>query len=190
MFWLPQHLLQNKEFSFAMLGLVGWVPYLIKDFGAIAGGYWSSRMIEGGRPAVFSRKFVMSIAALFAAAGAALESQSGPLLLFACLVLTSFGMGLWSGNFHNIPADAFPPRVVATVHGLAGSFGAVGGIVFNTLVGHFMSTGQSGAIFLTLALLMPLGVLPLWLFLRDDYQPAEPATGEETKAATGVPSTT
>jgi ACS family hexuronate transporter-like MFS transporter len=39
MFWLPQHLLQNKKFSFVMLGLVGWIPYLVKDFGAIAGGY-------------------------------------------------------------------------------------------------------------------------------------------------------
>ena len=91
--------------------------------------------------------------------------------MFACLILTSFGMGLWSGNFHNIPADAFPPPVVATVHGLAGSFGAVGGIVFNTLVGYFMTTGDSGAIFLMLALLMPLGVLPLWLFVRRDYEP-------------------
>ena len=186
MFWLPQHLMQNKKFSFVMLGLVGWIPYLVKDFGAIAGGYWSSRMVEAGRPAVYSRKFVMTIAAVFVIAGAALESQPDPLLVFTCLVLTSFGMGLWSGNFHNIPADAFPPRVVATVHGLAGSCGAIGGIVFNTIVGHFMSTGQSWAIFLTLALLMPLGVLPLWLFLREDYQPAPPLSSENEAKSNSV----
>lgn len=188
MFWLPQHLMQNKKFSFVMLGLLGWIPYLLKDFGAIAGGYWSSRMIQAGHSAVFSRKFVMSLAGVFAALGAALESQNSPLLVFTCLLLTSFGMGLWSGNFHNIPADAFPPRVVATVHGLAGSFGAIGGIVFNTLVGHFMTTGQSWAIFLTLALLMPLGVLPLWLFVRADYQPASSTAGLETKTIAGAPS--
>ena len=102
-------------------------------------------------------------------------------MVFVCLVLTSFGMGLWSGNFHNIPADAFPPKMVASVHGLAGSFGAVGGIVFNTIVGHFMATGQSWAIFLTLALLMPLGVLPLWLFVRQDYVPA-PLVSPENEA--------
>lgn len=172
MFWLPQHLIQNKKFSFVMLGMVGWIPYLVKDLGAVAGGYWSSRLVAGGKQAVFSRKFVMTIAGAVTIAGASLESQQNAWLVFACLVLTSFGMGLWSGNFHNIPADAFAPPVVATVHGLAGSFGAVGGIVFNTLVGHFMATGQSWAIFLTLALLMPLGVLPLWLFVRADYQPA------------------
>jgi ACS family hexuronate transporter-like MFS transporter len=178
MFWLPQHLLQNKKFSFVMLGMVGWIPYLVKDLGAIAGGYWSSRMVAGGRQAVFSRKFVMTIAGIFVIAGALLESKQEAWLIFTCLVLTSFGMGLWSGNFHNIPADAFPPRVVATVHGMAGSFGAIGGIVFNTLVGQFMAAGQSWAIFLTLALLMPLGVLPLWLFVREDYEPvksSEPA---------------
>jgi MFS transporter, ACS family, hexuronate transporter len=185
MFWLPQHLMQNKQFSFVMLGMVGWIPYLVKDFGAIAGGYWSSRMVAAGQQAVYSRKFVMSIAGLFVIAGALLESQDAPAMIFACLVLTSFGMGLWSGNFHNIPADAFPPKMVASVHGLAGSFGAVGGIVFNTIVGHFMATGQSWAIFLTLALLMPLGVLPLWLFVRQDYE-SEPASSRVDTPANAV----
>jgi MFS transporter, ACS family, hexuronate transporter len=178
MFWLPQHLMENKQFSFVMLGMVGWIPYLVKDFGAIAGGYWSSRMVQSGQQAVYSRKFVMSIAGLFVIAGALLEAQDAPVMVFTCLVLTSFGMGLWSGNFHNIPADAFPPKMVASVHGLAGSFGAVGGIVFNTMVGHFMATGQSWAVFLTLAMLMPLGVLPLWLFVRKDYEADPPASRE------------
>ena len=66
-------------------------------------------MVEAGQPAAWSRKFVMTIAGVFVIAGSLLESQADPLLVFACLVLTSFGMGLWSGNFHNIPADAFPP---------------------------------------------------------------------------------
>lgn len=186
MFWLPQHLMENKQFSFVMLGMVGWIPYLVKDFGAIAGGYWSSRMVEAGQQAVYSRKFVMSIASLFVMAGALLESQNAPLMVFLCLVLTSFGMGLWSGNFHNIPADAFPPRMVASVHGLAGSFGAIGGIVFNTLVGGFMASGQSWAIFLTLALLMPLGVLPLWLFVRKDYESETPISRENAMASDSV----
>jgi hypothetical protein len=84
-------------------------------------------------------------------------------------------MGLWSGNFHSIPADGFEYRKVATVHGLAGSFGAVGGILFNTLVGHFMATGQTWAIFFTVAMLMPCGVLPLWIWLRDDAPALRPA---------------
>jgi ACS family hexuronate transporter-like MFS transporter len=183
MFWLPQHLMENKQFSFVMLGMVGWIPYLVKDFGAIAGGYWSSRMVEAGQQAVYSRKFVMSVAALFVIAGALLESQNGTWMILLCLVLTSFGMGLWSGNFHNIPADAFPPRVVASVHGLAGSFGAVGGILFNTLVGYFMAAGQSWAVFLMLSLLMPLGVLPLWWLIREDYEPVPALNNTHSDAA-------
>jgi len=174
MFWLPQHLLQNKRFSFVLLGLVGWIPYLIKDLAAVFGGYVSSRMVAAGKPAVYSRKLMMSIAAVLVAAGAALEHYDAPVLVFLCLLLTSFGMGMWSGNFHSIPGDAFPHRVVATVHGLAGSCGAVGGVLFNTLVGYFMGTGQVSAIFFTLALLMPLGVLPLWLWVREDYVPEDP----------------
>ena len=178
MFWLPQHLLENKRISFVMLGLIGWIPYLIKDVGAIAGGYCSSKMVAAGWPAVFSRKVMMSIAAGLVIAGSAIEHRPEAALVFLCLLLTSFGMGLWSGNFHSIPADGFPHRVVATVHGLAGSFGAVGGILFNTLVGYLMSTGQVGAIFFTLALLMPLGVMPLWIWLREDYRPDLESAGQ------------
>jgi ACS family hexuronate transporter-like MFS transporter len=181
MFWLPQHLIQNKQFSFVMLGLVGWIPYLIKDIAAIFGGYCSSRMVAAGRPAVFSRKVMMSIAAVLVIAGALLEPFAHPILVFLCLVLTSFGMGLWSGNFHSIPADGFPHRVVATVHGMAGSFGAIGGILFNTLVGYFMATGQAWAAFVALAMLMPLGVLPLWIWLREDYVPSKIADKESTQ---------
>lgn len=169
MFWLPQHLLQNKRISFVMLGLIGWIPYMIKDVAAIFGGYLSSRMVAAGQPAVYSRKVMMSIAALLVIAGSLLEQYSDQILVVACIVLTSFGMGMWSGNFHSIPADAFPHRVVATVHGFAGSCGAIGGILFNTLVGYFMGTGQVGAIFFTLAMLMPLGVIPLWLWVKSDY---------------------
>jgi MFS transporter, ACS family, hexuronate transporter len=191
MFWLPQHLMQNKKFSFVLLGLVGWIPYLIKDVAAIFGGYLSSRMVAAGKPAVYSRKIMMSIAAVLVAGGAAAEHYDHPVLIFLCLLLTSFGMGMWSGNFHSIPGDAFPHRVVATVHGMAGSCGAVGGVLFNTLVGYLMVTGQVWGIFFTLALLMPLGVLPLWLWVREDYVPENPGPPDpSTKLDTAVLSST
>jgi len=172
MFWLPQHLIQNKKFSFLLLGLVGWIPYLVKDIAAIFGGYMSSRMVAQGKPAVYSRKLMMSIAGVLVIAGSILEPYDGALPIVLCVLFTSFGMGMWSGNFHSIPGDAFPHRVVATVHGMAGSCGAIGGVLFNTLVGYFMATDQVWAVFFTLAMLMPLGVLPLWPCVRKDYVPA------------------
>ncbi len=57
--------------------------------------------------------------------------------------------------------------MVATVHGLAGSAGAVGGIFFNTLVGYFSTRGNYPAVFLILALLQPLGISGLWLWTTE-----------------------
>jgi nitrate/nitrite transporter NarK len=62
--------------------------------------------------------------------------------------------------------------VVATVHGTAGSAGAIGGIVFNSLVGYFGARHHYGWALIMFALLLPLAATPLWLWL-DSPVPAE-----------------
>jgi len=53
------------------------------------------------------------------------------------------------------------------VHGLAGTAGAVGGVLFNTVVGWFARHNHHLGVFVLLAALQPLGVTALWLWLRD-----------------------
>ena len=71
-----------------------------------------------------------------------------------------------------VAAEAFHESEVATVHGLAGSVGAVGGILFNTLVGHFSSQGNYFYAFLVLVTLQPLGVGALWLWMPERLRDA------------------
>ncbi|MCI0627538.1 MAG: hypothetical protein L0387_38805, partial [Acidobacteria bacterium] len=92
-------------------------------------------------------------------------SQTWTVLLF--LSLATFGLGLYGGNLHALPADAFPNKSVATIYGLAASAGAIGGILFNSLVGYFSTRGDYFIVFAVLALLEPLAVAALWIWLRD-----------------------
>jgi ACS family hexuronate transporter-like MFS transporter len=178
LFWIPEYLSTMKGFSFAMLGTLGWFPFLCNDVGPLTGGYVSSKLVQAGIPPVTARKIVMSVAPLLVAVGALSVSATNTWIILAELGVAAFGVGVWAGNLHALPADAFPQVKVATVYGLAGSAGAIGGIIFNYLVGYFTVRSNYAAIFAMLLLLQPLGAAAMWLFLK-------PRTDIHTPVAAG-----
>ncbi len=175
LFWFPEYLVTAKHFSFVMLGKLGWIPPCGSDLGAILGGYLSSRLVVRGWPPLLSRKILMSVAAVFIATGAILQFASGVWAVLFSLFLCTVGVGMWACNLHALATDAFPRPIVATVHGTAGSAGAIGGIVFNSLVGYFGSRHNYGAALLMFALLLPMAVAPLWLWLDTEAPLDKPA---------------
>ncbi|MCI0419769.1 MAG: MFS transporter, partial [Acidobacteria bacterium] len=174
-FWIPEYLVTTKNFSFAMLGTLGWIPFLALDLGPITGGYLSGRLVQAGRPPLFSRKLVMTMGSILVAIGVLSQSASQIWTVLLFLSIATFGLGVYAGNLHALPADAFPHKSVATIYGLAGSAGAVGGILFNSLVGYLSTRGDYFVVFAVLALLEPLAVAALWIWLRD---PASATSGQ------------
>jgi len=168
LFWLPEYLVSSKQFSLVAVGALAWIPFCCQDIGSILGGYASGSLVHRGIAAVTARKVIMTAAALFVALGSALHGLSAAMWVIAAVSLCTFGVGAWSANLHAVPTDIFPGDRVATVHGLGGSAGAVGGILFNWLVGALSTTGNYGMVFVVLAALQPLGVAALWLWARED----------------------
>lgn len=179
LFWLPEYLMTSRNFTFTMLGTLGWIPFFWNDVGALVGGYASSWLVQRGRQPLFSRKAMMTFAAVLVALGTLFHAASSHFWMLLSLSLSSFGVGVWSGNLHAVPADGFGRRMVASVHGLAGSAGAIGGILFNTLVGHFSTRGNYSVVFLLFALLQPLGLIGLWLWLREPEQSQTKMSADE-----------
>jgi len=165
-FWMPEYLVSAKHFSFTLMGMVAWIPPCFTDLGAILGGIASGKMVRAGWPPVTCRKTLMTLSALLVLAGSVMQSSNQVWQVLASLSLCSFGVGMWAANLHALPADAFPKPVVATIHGIAGSAGAIGGVLFNTLVGTLSTKGLYWAVFASLAMLQPLGVAALWLWMR------------------------
>jgi ACS family hexuronate transporter-like MFS transporter len=148
------------------VGTLGWIPPCGSDLGAILGGYLSSRLVARGYSPLWSRKILMSAAALLLVIGAALLVTSETWMVLFSLTICTLGVGMWACNMHALATDAFPRPVVATVHGTAGSAGAIGGIVFNSLVGYFSTSNHYGAVLVMLGLILPIAVVPLWLWLN------------------------
>ena len=165
MFWLPEYLVTSRHFTLLQFGTAGWIPFLASAAGSLAGGYASSLLIGANWDSLLARKFMMSLAPVMVAIGAAFQGFSATWMILLSISVSAFGVGVWAGNMHAIPGDAFPEAIVATVHGLAGTAGAVGGILFNTLVGHWSVTGNTFGIFVLLTAIQPLGASALWLGL-------------------------
>ena len=179
LFWLPEYLMTSRNFTFTMLGTLGWIPFFWNDVGALVGGYASSWLVQHGRQPLFSRKAMMTSAAVLVALGTLFHGASSHFWMLLSLSLSNFGVGVWSGNLHAVPADGFGRRMVASVHGLAGSAGAIGGILFNTLVGYFSTRGNYSVVFLLFALLQPFGLIGLWLWLREPEQSQTKTSADE-----------
>ena len=174
LFWLPEYLTSSKGFSLATVGKFGWIPMALSDLATLGGGYFSSRLIAAGYPVLFSRKVAMTSAAIFVILGTMFQAATGTWPVLFSVSLCTIAVGIWSANLHAVPADAVDQNEVASVHGLAGSAGAVGGILFNTLVGYLSAQGNFFLVFVVLSMLMPLGVAPLWIWMRD-AKPVKPA---------------
>jgi ACS family hexuronate transporter-like MFS transporter len=74
-----------------------------------------------------------------------------PLIVFVTHVPTNlaivlfsiafFGQQSWSTLVMIVPTDLFPRRIVASVAGLVGFGGAMGGVVFNLIAGRILDSG-------------------------------------------------
>ena len=108
--------------------------------GCLVGGWFSSWLLTRGSSVNMSRKVALG-------ASAALM----PLIVFVTYVPTSlaivlfsiafFGQQSWSTLVMIVPTDLFDRRVVASVAGLVGFGGAMGGVVFNLVVGRILDSG-------------------------------------------------
>jgi ACS family hexuronate transporter-like MFS transporter len=135
LFWLPDFLVRRHGLNLKTFGLPLIAVYLMSNFGSIAGGWMSSRMMRRGASANRARKVTMLICALCVLP-----------IVFASVVenlwLAVFILGLataahqgFSANLYALPSDVFPREAVGTVVGIGGAAGAIGGMVIAKYAG-------------------------------------------------------
>ena len=84
-----------------------------------------------------------------------------------------FGQQAWSTLVMILPTDIFPRRVVASVAGLVGFGGAMGGVVFNLIAGRMLDAGTGyGPVFAAVSTFHVIAFLLILLTIRK-VQPIE-----------------
>ena len=176
LFWLPGYLQEQSGLSLKQVGMVGWIPFLAADLGAIATSAWSDRMVRKGVKPLRARMIMLSSIALLAPLCAAAPYMPGAVYVLVIFSLVAIACLSWLFSLSVVIAEAFPVKNVASVLGIAGGFGAAGAVLFNYFIGQFMGTLGTGKIFLAMAFLHPIAVLILWVMIK----PQKPKEQTET----------
>jgi ACS family hexuronate transporter-like MFS transporter len=173
LFWLPGYLMEESGLSLAQLGRVGWIPFLAASVGGIAASAWSDWMVRRGKPALRSRKMMMTYVAFLAPVILIPDSLGVGVTIAKFSVLAAVALS-WIYTESVLIAETFPLQNVASVLGIAGGFGAAGAVIFNYLIGHLMASVGTTWIFIVMALLHPLTIIILWKMIRPEIPAVQP----------------
>lgn len=149
LFWLPDFFARNHGLDLKTFGPPLVAVYLLADAGSIGGGWLSSRLLSRGWTVARGRRAAMLACALLATP---IVFAGGADSLWAATALIGLAAAAhqgWSTNLFTIVSDTLPQRSVASVIGIGGAAGAVGGMLMAKYVGHVLDTlGDYRAIFL------------------------------------------
>jgi len=143
LFWIPSFLHSKHDLTLTELSAPLVVIYVMADGGSIAGGWLSSRLLKRGWSVNRARKTAMAVCAL---AVVPIVSVSRVAQLWPAVLLIGLAAAAhqgWSCNLFTLASDMFPKRAVATVVGLGGFAGAVGGMLIAAAVGHILQWTHS-----------------------------------------------
>jgi ACS family hexuronate transporter-like MFS transporter len=167
LFWLPKYLYDARGFDIKTVGYFAWIPYAFSGVGSLCGGWFSSKLIRGGHTLNFSRKAALGASA--AVMPCILFITHVPVNLAIVLFsIAFFGQQSWSTLIMVLPADLFPHRAVASVAGMVGFGGAMGGAIFGMVAGYLLDHGFGyGPVFLAVSTFHVAAFLIILLSVRD-----------------------
>lgn len=138
LFWLPKFLDANFGVKLAGIAAPLVVIYLVADVGSIYGGYLSGAIIKRGATVNRGRKTAMLIAAMLIVPTMFAPRMSSMWGAVALVSVAAASHQWWSANLFTTASDMFPRRAVASIVGFGGFAGAIGGVIFQRVVGFLL----------------------------------------------------
>lgn len=149
LFWLPDFFGKNYGLDLKTFGPALIAIYLLADVGSIAGGWFSSFLIKRGWSVNAGRKSAMLLCALCVLPVSLAIYAENLVIAVGIIGLAAAAHQGWSANLFTLASDLMPRRAVASVVGLGGMAGAVGGMLMATYAGYVLeNVGSYTPIFL------------------------------------------
>ena len=174
LFWLPDFF--ESIYHIRITG-ASWpvaVVYVLSTFGSVGGGWLPLYLInDKGWPVRKARKVSMLIYAfcvlpiIFALALSTINMW----LAVAVIGLAAAAHQAWSANILTTVSDMFPARSTASVAGIGGMFGAIGGILLSMFVQkdlflHYRNAGHIETAYYIMFFVCASAYLSAWLIMH------------------------
>ena len=181
LFWLPDFLSKTQGMELFPKGDSGILAtigpaligvYLLADIGSIAGGWLSSHLVGRGWAVNRARKTTLFIAALFALPLVTVASVPEPWMAVLLIGLGTAAHQAFSSNIFTMIADMYPRRAVATIAGMGGAAGAVGGILIAQVTGWTLELTES---YVPIVIYAGLGYMIAFLVIQTLVPRMDPA---------------
>lgn len=162
-FWLPDYLSHARGFSLAMIGLVGWLPFLASDIGGPGGGALSDWLVRRGWTSLKARRTMMLLAAcLMPLANVAVRTESA-VLAVGLIALLLAAQSCWMANQLTLISESVSRENVGTLLALSALGGSLGGMLSTLLTGRVIAAVGYVPVFTALSIehLVAFGALTL-----------------------------
>ncbi len=148
LFWLPAFL----KAQYHVEGVASAFPiaavYFMTTYGSVFGGFLPLYFVNKGWPVYRARKTSMLIFALCVIPVVFAQWVGSYNMWYAVLIIgfAASAHQAWSANIFTTASDMFPKRAVASVTGIGGMAGAIGGIIIawvsGVLLDHYKALGN------------------------------------------------
>ena len=145
LFWLPAYLYAQYGMEGTEIMLPLAVLYSMTMFGSIGGGWFPTYFINKGYNPYDGRMRAMLIIALFPLLVLAAQPL-GHISVWFPVVIIGIGASAhqaWSANIFTTVSDMFPKKTVASVTGIGGMAGGMGGVLITKLGGYIFDYYQA-----------------------------------------------
>jgi len=143
LFWLPDFLHKRHGLDLKTFGPALIAVYILADVGSVVGGWASSKQMKAGRSANVARKSTMLACAALVIPIVAVQFIDNLWGAVAIIGLAAAAHQAWSANLMTLPSDLFPKQAVASVIGIGGTAGGIGGMLMTTYNGYILEFFKS-----------------------------------------------
>jgi ACS family hexuronate transporter-like MFS transporter len=145
LFWGAKFLNGKYGLNLQEIGVPFFTIYLVSWGGGIFLGWLSSKFLKRGWSLNKGRKMGFLICAIFALPVMLVPHVNNMWLAVGLIAVAAGGHCGWSANIFSLMSDLFPRKATASVTGIGGFAGAVGGALIAQLVGGLLqSSGMDG----------------------------------------------